>query len=55
MKLLTYGFQKICLEVIEGHQRSEMGEKGQIKNFIKSLQLICQNKALDVSLSEKNK
>ena len=52
MKLLAKNFQKIWSQ---GHWRStkvRKRKKGQIKNSIKSIQIICQNEALDVSLSE---
>ena len=32
--------------------RSKIVEKGQIKNFMKSIQIICPKEALDVSLSQ---
>ena len=49
---MAKNFQKIWSR---GHWRStkvRKRKKGQIKNLIKSIQIICQNEAIDLSLSE---
>ena len=43
----------VCFEVIQGHQRSKIAEKGQISNLIQNIQIIPQNVGLGVSFSKK--
>ena len=45
-------FSKKLVKVIRGHPRSRIAEKGQISNFIKSIQNICKNEAFGVSFKK---